>query len=259
MELKTGSSVGSANCTYKILQELSPGCYVASAVLHGKLGNLASDESFLLVSDADKIGSFNAKFGSAAVVERLSAGGRGIVVLRDCAEYRSILLQKSDQPVEKVLPGANRYRGELRGGLPHGKGTLYYGDGKVYCGEFVGGLRHGEGRLTMPNGEYFEGLFENDHITDKGTYFDENGRARNVAAGGASVGPTLWSKLWRLPASLLCFGIAWLTGWMLVSFFTSGHGGIMRIGAFVAPLVFGWWGLKLFVGFITHLFSSNIG
>ena len=41
----------------------------------------------------------------------------------------------------------------------HGKGTLFYPDGKKYVGEFINGKRHGEGTFTYADGTGYIGKF----------------------------------------------------------------------------------------------------
>lgn len=155
---------------------------------------------------------------------------------------------------------ANKYQGQELNGRPHGYGTMIYGDGKRYEGEFANGLRHGQGTLTMPNGESFKGQFINDAITENGAYYDENGRPRNIHYAkpkAKSLGSVVWDKTWRLLVSALCFGMAALSAWAVVNFFESGKGGVVRVGGFVAPVIFGWWGLKNLVLFFVNLFSNQ--
>ena len=163
---------------------------------------------------------------------------------------------KQDAPNRAEYFSANKYEGQSLNGVPHGKGTMYYGDGKRYTGDFVHGLRHGQGTLTMPNGESFIGRFQNDSITEDGVYYDENGRPRNVAKSGIkSLGSIIWDKSWRLLASGACFGMVALSVWAIKSFFTDG--GHIRVGVFAAPIFFGWWGLIHLVKFFINLFNSK--
>lgn len=80
------------------------------------------------------------------------------------------------------------YFGELKNGLPDGKGKLFDAKGDlIYEGEFYGGKVHGAGKLfTSKNtgivhykdGSYFEGKFEfiNNMLEGKGKLFHPNGR-----------------------------------------------------------------------------------
>ncbi len=65
----------------------------------------------------------------------------------------------------------------------------------------------------------------------------------------------LWRKTWRLFASLAWFAAAGLMVYLIISFFTDG--GRMKVGAFIAPIFFVWYGFKSFVNFWSYLFSSK--
>jgi len=42
------------------------------------------------------------------------------------------------------------YTGEIKDGLPHGKGTATFADGEKYVGEYKDGKRHGKGTMFDP-------------------------------------------------------------------------------------------------------------
>ena len=96
----------------------------------------------------------------------------------------------------------NRYEGEWKKGLKHGKGILYYdhetqkkkydgyfikgkfegkgnyywNDGSYYKGNFVNGLKHGYGAYYKKDGTLkYEGGFINDKYGGKGKYICDNG------------------------------------------------------------------------------------
>ena len=96
----------------------------------------------------------------------------------------------------------NRYEGEWKKGLKHGKGILYYdhetqkkkydgyfikgkfegkgiyywNDGSYYKGNFVNGLKHGYGAYYKKDGALkYEGGFINDKYGGKGKYICDNG------------------------------------------------------------------------------------
>ncbi len=51
----------------------------------------------------------------------------------------------------------DRFQGETRQGLPHGRGVYEFFSGKRYEGEWENGYEHGQGITEFPNGERFEG------------------------------------------------------------------------------------------------------
>lgn len=68
------------------------------------------------------------------------------------------------------------YYGEVADGLPHGRGTLNWGDGKKYSGNFVQGKRSGTGKYMneyVLEGELhkvvYNGDWKNDKMNGKGT------------------------------------------------------------------------------------------
>lgn len=268
MELKIGSEIRSENCHYVINRQLSPAVYLVRAVLVGDLGNLDSEETFLLVINGGLINALlnNPEIKGSAkdfVVERLTASDEKALVIQDSPDMRhllsSIKVPAPDKTVEaENIPVGNRYRGETRNGRPHGKGILEYCDGRVYTGCFENGMRHGYGKLVLPDGEYFEGIFQNDSITEDGSYYDKNGKLRNPdKSRHGSVWTLIWEKSWRLIASVGCFILMAIAADWLIGFFTSGSGHTIRITALIAPLVFFGLGMKYLVEFFIHLFSKE--
>ena len=64
----------------------------------------------------------------------------------------------------------SKYEGEIKNGLPHGKGTqIVIGSGYKYVGEWRNGKRNGRGTLTSPNGDEYVGEYRNGSRTGQGT------------------------------------------------------------------------------------------
>lgn len=59
-----------------------------------------------------------------------------------------------------------RYEGEFKAGVYHGKGRLVRSDGQVHDGRFAGGALDGSGSIEMPNGDRFVGTFVNGEPRD---------------------------------------------------------------------------------------------
>jgi hypothetical protein len=68
-----------------------------------------------------------------------------------------------------------QYYGNIRNGIPHGKGTLTWTDGRKYDGMFKAGSFHGSGTYTWPNGDKFIGEWENDDAKGYGYCLFNNG------------------------------------------------------------------------------------
>lgn len=82
-------------------------------------------------------------------------------------------------PEEADLPEGNPYKnpvtsniyvGQWKGGLPHGRGIMYYFSGDIYEGHWLFGKRNGKGRLIYSNEEYYEGNFEDNVREGEGFY-----------------------------------------------------------------------------------------
>ncbi|HIC77131.1 MAG TPA: hypothetical protein EYO89_04605, partial [Candidatus Dadabacteria bacterium] len=48
-----------------------------------------------------------------------------------------------------------KYVGEFKDGMRHGKGTFTFPDGEKYVGEYKDGKRHGKGTCISPDGEKY--------------------------------------------------------------------------------------------------------
>lgn len=65
----------------------------------------------------------------------------------------------------------NNYTGELKNGLPHGKGKLIYPNGDIYKeGIFSDGNLHGIGKMIYENGDIYEGYFKHGSRDGQGIY-----------------------------------------------------------------------------------------
>ena len=68
------------------------------------------------------------------------------------------------------------YMGEVRNGLPNGKGTYTDPDGFNYVGELKNGKLHGRGMLVAPHGDQYVGQYKDGKLHGKGTYTWSNGK-----------------------------------------------------------------------------------
>jgi len=75
-----------------------------------------------------------------------------------------------------IEDGKARYKGELKNGLPNGKGIKHiYGDDSYIEGNFVDGFAEGYGKQTYQQTweksvPYYEGEFKRNHFQGKGEY-----------------------------------------------------------------------------------------
>ncbi|MDZ7900611.1 MAG: hypothetical protein U5N85_21610 [Arcicella sp.] len=72
------------------------------------------------------------------------------------------------------------YKGSWLNGRRHGYGIQYYPNGqKMFIGEYNQGKRQGSGTFFFKNGERFEGHFNNDKITDNGSFIMKGDEENN--------------------------------------------------------------------------------
>ena len=58
---------------------------------------------------------------------------------------------------ELTLPYGVKYSGDVKNGVPHGKGTAIYSSGEKYIGDWKEGKLHGQGIYIFPDGSSFKG------------------------------------------------------------------------------------------------------
>ena len=64
----------------------------------------------------------------------------------------------------------NKYEGNFKDGLPHGKGKKHWVSGDTYDGEWEAGLRHGKGECHYAGGAKYSGNFKNGLFHGHGRY-----------------------------------------------------------------------------------------
>ena len=75
--------------------------------------------------------------------------------LQDKAEQIEKLLPRPAITLEKQIEFKDSiYEGQVKDGLPHGKGTKKWKDGTIYEGEFVEGMMEGTGERKKDGDEY---------------------------------------------------------------------------------------------------------
>ncbi len=67
------------------------------------------------------------------------------------------------------------YHGELKGGIPDGRGELSLPNGTQYTGEWKAGKPHGDGFVKYPNGDIYKGEFKNGRKHGYGKYTKYDG------------------------------------------------------------------------------------
>jgi len=74
-----------------------------------------------------------------------------------------------------TLANGSKHTGEYKNGVPEGKGTSTYAEGGSYVGEFKNGKPNGYGTATYANREKYIGEHKDTKRTGKGTYIDASG------------------------------------------------------------------------------------
>jgi S1-C subfamily serine protease len=89
--------------------------------------------------------------------------------------------------VSKTHDGG-KYVGELKDGLPNGRGTLIYANGNTYVGEFKDGNKHGQGKYSYVNGDKYVGAFREGKFHGQGTLSSTNGSYEGEFVDGYAEG-----------------------------------------------------------------------
>ena len=89
------------------------------------------------------------------------------------------------------LDHGDEYRGTVRDGVPHGKGSLYYTNGNSYEGSLQEGLKWGRGIFRWRNGDCYKGEFVRDVFHGHGTFSFANSTVTYTGAfrEGMFIGP----------------------------------------------------------------------
>ncbi len=103
-----------------------------------------------------------------------------------------------------------KYEGQVKGGLPHGQGTLYSPNGDRYVGEHRNGDFSGQGTYYFSDtgpfaGNRYEGEFRDNRPTGQGTFYSKSG---DVYTGKWAAGNPIGGSLVRPDGSE-----KWVTDW----------------------------------------------
>ena len=77
--------------------------------------------------------------------------------------------------LKEIKYDLGKYFGQVKNGLPEGKGTMYWTNGDRYEGEWKNGLKEGRGIMYWNNGNRYEGDFRNGGQEGKGICYYSNG------------------------------------------------------------------------------------
>ena len=74
-----------------------------------------------------------------------------------------------------VCFGENKYRGQLKDGIPHGLGEMKWQDCTLYNGNWAEGRICGHGTMTWPSGKKYEGEWKDGVMVGRGKMYYPNG------------------------------------------------------------------------------------
>ncbi len=78
--------------------------------------------------------------------------------------------RSSDEPETGTIDWeGGTYTGQLKDGIPHGKGVWNHPDGREYTGDFKEGSMEGRGTMTFPRGQEYRGEFKDGVAHGQGT------------------------------------------------------------------------------------------
>ena len=86
--------------------------------------------------------------------------------------YKNII---NKNKIEKIiLNNFEYYIGEVKNGLPNGKGKKFNKTDKIiYEGDFINGKYEGKGHLSLGKEEYYYGYFKNGEFDGKGILYQK--------------------------------------------------------------------------------------
>ena len=107
--------------------------------------------------------------------------------------------------IQKLILGDGDYEGEVKDGVPNGKGKLVKGADQWYEGDFLDGKKHGKGTLFLPNRDLISGSFVNGNPEGEvvWNYKDMHRRSGFLSAGKFNGPSTMhlqngdtWHEIW---------------------------------------------------------------
>ena len=88
---------------------------------------------------------------------------------------RGLSIPVNPEPTTLTWPNGDRYVGEIKNGIMHGRGTYFYSQGDQYSGEFRNGKPNGRGTFSYASGDVYTGQFLDDVMDGQGIYVYANG------------------------------------------------------------------------------------
>ncbi len=89
--------------------------------------------------------------------------------------FNDLRSDRKSWKIRRILDSDTMYVGEVRNGLPNGRGTSTYSNGEKYVGEFKDGKMNGQGTYTFANGRKYVGEYKDDKQHGQGTITSADG------------------------------------------------------------------------------------
>ena len=160
-KLQTGQTVKGRYYAYTILDHPTDDLYKARLKVRSDLGEVDLGFAVELTSR---------KYDESRMIESFSFQG--------CTYYVYTKVPTAfgnDTSSSWVIIGQQKYRGELRGNVPHGRGEMKWQDCTTYVGDWVNGAASGNGVMTWPSGKRYEGQWSDGSQEGHGMMFYPNG------------------------------------------------------------------------------------
>lgn len=88
-------------------------------------------------------------------------------------------VEKQESTYGKLYSSPNilKYEGQLKNGVPNGKGVYYFLNGDIFTGEISDNKKEGYGELRYKTNDTYRGTFKNDKKNGQGKYVWSNGES----------------------------------------------------------------------------------
>ena len=113
-------------------------------------------------------------------IEKTENYGNFLYPIIESLKFENKIIKNKIENNEKyIYENGDYYIGEWLNNLKHGKGKLYYKNGKIkYEGDFIKDKFDGYGKYIYENGEYYIGQWQKNLKHGKGTYYYKNGKIK---------------------------------------------------------------------------------
>ena len=159
--LEEGKTLHGKSYDYAINKKLASGLFSGILKVRGNLGQIDSGFS-VDISTSERY--------SSNLIETIELRGEKLYIY---THHNSDVQLNNGQ--EWISYGQHKYRGQIKDGVPHGKGEMKWQNCSVYKGSWNNGNMNGFGIMTWPSGKRYEGEWHDGAQSGHGTMFYPNG------------------------------------------------------------------------------------